>query len=119
MYILTVSQLCNRCGLFERTHHVPRPEKFPRRRRARPTSAFPIPAFSGEQWQCQNHLSSTMLPTQFLHPFDVVQVGEQSIPQSTSWMTQNEAGPSMYPLTGGQCFATSQQQIAYRGDGHI
>ncbi|KAH9972140.1 hypothetical protein BGW80DRAFT_1121202, partial [Lactifluus volemus] len=24
--------LCNKCGLFERTHSVPRPKKFPRRR---------------------------------------------------------------------------------------
>jgi hypothetical protein len=26
------SQLCNKCGLFERTHAIPRPKKFPRRR---------------------------------------------------------------------------------------
>ncbi|KAI9460735.1 hypothetical protein F5148DRAFT_970317, partial [Russula earlei] len=24
--------LCNKCGLFERTHAIPRPKKFPRRR---------------------------------------------------------------------------------------
>ncbi|KAF8261724.1 hypothetical protein EI94DRAFT_1466769, partial [Lactarius quietus] len=24
--------LCNRCGLFERAHRIPRPERFPRRR---------------------------------------------------------------------------------------
>jgi len=111
--------LCNRCGLFERTHRVPRPDKFPRRRRARPATVFAIPALSGEQWQCQNHLSSTMPPTQFFQPFDAVQVGEQSIPQNTSWMTQNETGLSLSPLTAGPCFPTSQQQIMYRGDGHI
>ncbi|KAF8473679.1 hypothetical protein DFH94DRAFT_620391, partial [Russula ochroleuca] len=26
--------VCNKCGLFERTHAVPRPKTFPRRRRS-------------------------------------------------------------------------------------
>jgi hypothetical protein len=116
---LTVSQLCNRCGLFERTHHVPRPEKFPRRRQARPASAFPIPAFSGEQWQCQNRLPSTVLPTQSFRHLDAVD--GQSIPQSLSWMTQDEASPSPSPVTGGQRYPTSHwhQQTMYRGDSQI
>ncbi|KAH9987768.1 hypothetical protein BJV74DRAFT_773791 [Russula compacta] len=38
--------LCNKCGLFERTHAIPRPKKFPRRRAhsskaVRPPSAHP------------------------------------------------------------------------------
>ncbi|KAH9973537.1 hypothetical protein BGW80DRAFT_1127739, partial [Lactifluus volemus] len=31
--VLTTGKLlCNKCGLFERTHGIPRPKKFPRRR---------------------------------------------------------------------------------------
>lgn len=118
--------LCNRCGLFERTHRRPRPETFPRRRRARPApgGVLSTPGFSppfggaGEQWQCPNdHLFSSPL-TPFLQPFDAVG-GQSSISQSaSSWMTQNEAGPSSSPATGGQCYpGTSQleQQTTYRG----
>lgn len=117
--------LCNRCGLFERTHHIPRPEKFPRKRRARPASLLTTPAFSGEKRQFQDHLSSTMPPTQFFQPFDAVggqsTISEQSMPQCTSWMTQNgpEAGPSISPGTSGQCYPTSQLQAMYRGDGQM
>lgn len=44
------SQLCNKCGLFERTHAVPRPKSFPRRRRSRPTvhPSMNPPAFGNE-----------------------------------------------------------------------
>jgi len=109
--------LCNRCGLFERTHHIPRPEKFPRRRRARPPTLLSTPAFSGGPWQFQNHLPSTMPPTQYYQPFDAV--GGQSIPQSTSWVTQNEAAPSSFPATSGQCYPTSKLQTMYRVDGQM
>jgi hypothetical protein len=118
--------LCNRCGLFERTHHIPRPEKFPRKRRARPASLITTPAFSGEQREFQYHLSSTMPPTQFFQPFDAVvggqsTIGEQSTPQRASWMTQNEpeAGPSISPGTGGQYYSTSELQAMCRGDGQM
>ncbi|KAH8993924.1 hypothetical protein EDB92DRAFT_1851639 [Lactarius akahatsu] len=67
--------LCNKCGLYERTHRVARPDKFPHKRRARPASA----------------------------------------PPCTSWVTQNEAGPSSYPAMGGQWYPTSQQQTMYHG----
>jgi hypothetical protein len=37
------SQVCNKCGLFERAHAAPRPKAFPRRRRSHspPASAYP------------------------------------------------------------------------------
>lgn len=37
------SQVCNKCGLFERAHAAPRPKAFPRRRRSRspPASGHP------------------------------------------------------------------------------
>ena len=63
-----------------------------------------------------------MPPTRFFQPFDAVgrqsTIGEQSMPQCTLWMTQNEpeAAP---PGTGGQCFPTSQLQAMYRGDGQM
>jgi hypothetical protein len=108
--------LCNRCGLFERTHRIARPESFPRRRRTRPASAFSAADFppfssdfsSGEQWQCENYLSSIVPLTQYPQPFDAV--GGQSISQNTSWMTQNEAGPSS---------STSQQLPMYRGNSQM
>src|SRR5260370_39801390 len=34
---LKCTQVCNKCGLFERTHAVPRPKTLPRRHRLRPT----------------------------------------------------------------------------------
>lgn len=34
---LKCTQVCNKCGLFERTHAVPRPKNFPHRHRWRPT----------------------------------------------------------------------------------
>ncbi|KAH9059113.1 hypothetical protein EDB87DRAFT_829796 [Lactarius vividus] len=109
--------LCNKCGLFERTHRIPRPETFPRRRRTRPASVLPVPGYppysSGEQLQCYNGPPSTIPLTQYLQPFD--SVGGQSISQSTPWMTQNELGPSSSPAVGSQCYPTAQQQTMYRG----
>jgi hypothetical protein len=37
---LKCTQVCNKCGLFERAHGVPRPATFLRRRRWRPTPAY-------------------------------------------------------------------------------
>ena len=36
----TLSQLCNKCGLFERTHSRPRPEQFPHKRGPIATTTF-------------------------------------------------------------------------------
>ncbi len=42
-FLIMRSQVCNKCGLFERAHAAPRPKAFPRRRRSRspPASGNP------------------------------------------------------------------------------
>lgn len=61
-----------------------------------------------------------MPPTQLFQPFDAAGTtfSEQSMPQCTLWMAQNEPEATP-PGTGGQCFPTSQLQAMYHGDGQM
>ncbi|KAJ7772316.1 hypothetical protein B0H16DRAFT_1880990, partial [Mycena metata] len=45
-YCFSGGQLCNKCGLFERTHSRPRPQQFPQKREpvAATTPTIPLPA---------------------------------------------------------------------------
>ena|SRR5260221_4694869 len=81
-------QVCNKCGLYERTHGVPRPKEFPRRRRSRPPSVHPSvnPPISGEgQFRYIGLPSDMPFASHFADAFDTI--GGTTSPQGTSWVT--------------------------------
>jgi hypothetical protein len=126
MTCLKCLQLCNKCGLFERTHAVPRPKTFPRRRRSRP----PAPVHSGMSTLPFNgHGSDTHRHYQSDHPlimpltahafntFDSV-CGE-AISQDTSWVTHSLPDVSSTPTRVSASYPAAQQSTVYSTDSHL
>jgi hypothetical protein len=91
-------QLCNRCGLFERTHGVPRPKAFPRRRRKRTRGAsadqhegVATSPFNSDG-DCNFTDSSpydASYASQFPDVFDAVDGTTTSPSQDTPWVTHD------------------------------
>jgi len=83
-------QVCNKCGLYERTHGVPRPKEFPRRRRSRPASVRPSvnPPIGGESQSLDmDPLSNMPFAPHFPGAFDTI--GGAASSQGTSWVTHD------------------------------
>lgn len=93
------SQVCNKCGLFERTHSVPRPKTFPRKRRSIRSSVPPNsdpPSFNHlEHRQHSDHPS--VMPSTGHSPSPFGSMGSEINSQDTTsqWMTDNV--PSIPP----------------------
>jgi hypothetical protein len=117
---LIQSQLCNKCGLFERTHAIPRPQKFPRRRThgtkvIRPPSSHPdMRALSGSGHvnRYSKDIESPSLPiTSHLHALDPI--SGEIIPQHTPW---NSPEP---PARVSRCYATTEEPAVYHPSGQF
>lgn len=99
------SQLCNKCGLFERTHSAPRPKEFPRKRRSQP--AFARQSTNPQLFNGQGYHNYNDCPKDFSFiphiPNAFAMVDGETPPQDTSWMTQIvphiSTTPSLYPTT--------------------
>jgi hypothetical protein len=115
---LKCSQLCNKCGLFERTHGIPRPKKFPRRRRAH--SAKAVPALSvdsnmrtppgGDVVDARSpdiQLPFSPVHTHLVHTFDPI--SGEIFPQHMPWTSD---GPDPSPARFSRCH-TAQQTTIY------
>jgi len=111
--------LCNKCGLFERTHAIPRPKKFPRRRThgtkiIRPPSAHPdMKALSGSY--VNRHFKDIEPPslpvTSHLHALDPI--SGEIIPQHTPWTSPEP------PARVSRCYATADQPAVYHPSGQF
>jgi hypothetical protein len=111
-------QLCNKCGLFERTHAIPRPKKFPRRRThgtkvIRPPSHPDMRALSGSYVNRHSKdIEPPSLPvTSHLHALDPL--SGEIIPQHTPW---NSPEP---PARASRCYATTDQPAVYHPSGQF
>jgi hypothetical protein len=113
---LTQLQLCNRCGLFERTHGIPRPKAFPRRRRSRPApvdKSVDLAPFNSD-----GHSSFTgwspYKPSAPQSPDALDTVGGETTSQDTPWMTHGmpHVSPTSSHPSPSQSTA-AEQPIAY------
>jgi len=106
--------LCNKCGLFERTHAVPRPKTFPRRRRSQPPSVNrslnPPSDFDGRRnyYNCPSIMPYTGLPLYATRPSETS--------PDMSWMSYNmpdvsSASPGVSP-----CHINTPKPTRYRAD---
>lgn len=120
MTCLKCSQLCNKCGLFERTHGIPRPKKFPRRRRAHSTKAMPPPSVHPNARTVPNgaavnpHIQDIQSPTSpgrthLVHAFDPM--SGEIFPQHAPWISPDGSDPS--PARISRCYTASQQATLY------
>ena len=85
--VLKRLQLCNKCGLFERTHSAPRPKEFPRKRRSQPApvrQSMNPPLFNGQGYYHYSDYPKDISLT----PNAFGTVDGETPPQDTSWMTQ-------------------------------
>jgi hypothetical protein len=116
--------LCNKCGLFERTHAIPRPKKFPRRRThgskvIRPPSHPNMRTLSGNGF-INRHSKDTGSPslpitTHLVHALDPV--SGEIIPQHTPWNSPDS--PDATPARVSRCYATTEQPAAYHSNGQF
>lgn len=114
---LNFSQVCNKCGLFERTHSVPRPKTFPRKRRSLRSSAQPSsepPAFNHLEHRHRDDHMSVMTSTGHF-PSAFGSMGGETNSLDTTWMTDNvpSASPRLTPSH------TVSQPTTYRADFHL
>jgi hypothetical protein len=106
--------VCNKCGLFERTHAVPRPKTFPRRRRSLRSSAHrnvDLPPSNHLEYRHRNdHPSIKSFTGHFPNGFG--SMGGETNSQDTTWMSDNVS--SIPPRLG-----PSPQATTYRADFHL
>ena len=98
-FATTQLQLCNKCGLFERTHSRPRPEQFPHKRGPIVTTSFKSTRDPSQTHRVgamtpvvQSHTPPVVPPHQYDHPSIAPLVNRQdsiSAPVSVSHMNQN------------------------------
>jgi hypothetical protein len=95
-------QLCNKCGLFERTHSISRPKEFPRRRRSRPPSARQSADLTPLGSEGHYYHNSPPSNTPFIShlPNDFCTVGGPPTPQDVSWTTHDIPYVSSTPSLG-------------------
>jgi len=118
--------LCNKCGLFERTHAIPRPKKFPRRRthssktvRAPTTpSDMRTPAGDGlvHRHSKHTHTSSAPITTHLLHALDPI--SGEIFPQHMPWNSQQDS-PDATSARVGRCYPTTEPPAMYHSNGQL
>lgn len=80
-----IPQVCNKCGLFERTHFIPRPKKFPRRKTLSSRSPKQSSVYSkknstiGGALRHDSSLTPRLLPSHFIDVLDPT--SRESAPQ--------------------------------------
>ena len=118
------SQLCNKCGLFERTHAIPRPKKFPRRRThgskaIRPPSNPNMRTLSvnGFVNRHSKDSGSPSLPitTHLVHALDPI--SGEIVPQHMPWNSPDS--PNATPARVSRCYATTEQPPVYHPSGQF
>lgn len=124
MHCLIRLQVCNKCGLYERTHGVPRPEHFPRMRRSllhmrrsQPASVRPSvnPPIGGEgQPQSIGPPSNMLFASHFPDAFDAI--GGATLSQGTSWVTHDM--PHVSPISShtSPCYSAAEMPGIYHTD---
>ena len=118
------SQLCNRCGLFERTHFIPRPEKFPRRktlnsgspRRPSVRSRKKNPPNGGAVNPPRQGINPPLqpLPAHFVDTLDPTsgKSTPQDIPRASPIAPDTSLSPPQVPL----CYPTPERPTLYHVD---
>jgi len=116
--------LCNKCGLFERTHFIPRPEKFPRRKtldskspkhpvRSRKKSS-PNGGAVNSPYQDIYHPSPRPLPVHFVDALDpsIGKSNPQDMPRASPYAPDTSLSPpQVLP-----CYPASEQPILFHVD---
>ena len=118
-------QLCNKCGLFERTHSIPRPQKFPRRRThgskaIRNPPAHPdmrTPPGSDFVNRHSKDPRSPPLPiaTHLLHALDPI--SGEIFPQHMPWNSPDT--PDSASARVNRCHPTAEQPAIYHANGQL
>jgi len=92
-------QVCNKCGLFERTHAVPRPKTFPRRRRSPPIPAYPNmghPFGHAQHFHHDDYDNSSVQPFITHFPRAVGSTGGETSSQGT-WVNHGVLPTTSHP----------------------
>jgi len=107
--------LCNKCGLFERTHNMSRPKKFPRRRTHNSKalslhSDMRSPHGSSFDNRHAKDAHSPTLPitTHLLHALDPI--SGEIFPQQMPWNAPD--GPETTSARVGRCYTATTEQAA-------
>ncbi|KAN0113844.1 hypothetical protein V8E52_007316 [Russula decolorans] len=112
--------LCNKCGLFERTHAIPRPKKFPRRRThgskvIRPPTTHPDMRTSFVNRHTKDTEPRSLPTTQLLHALDPI--SGEIYPQHTPW--NSSASPDATPARVSRCYTTTEPASVYHQSGQF
>lgn len=112
--------LCNKCGLFERTHAIPRPKKFPRRRThgskvIRPPTTHPDMRTSFVNRHSKDTEPRSLPTTQLLHALDPI--SGEIYPQHTPW--NSSASPDATPARVSRCYTTTEPASVYHQSGQF
>ncbi|KAI0306138.1 hypothetical protein B0F90DRAFT_1814930 [Multifurca ochricompacta] len=116
--------LCNKCGLFERTHAIPRPKKFPRRRRHNAISALRPSAHSNTEilpsrGAVNHHYQDsrpTSLPRTTHHVHALDPTNETVFPPETPWPSPITPNVPASPARVGSYHSTSEQPKIFHPD---
>jgi hypothetical protein len=118
-------QLCNKCGLFERTHSIPRPQKFPRRRThgskaLRNPPAHPdmrtLPGSDFVNRHSKDSRSSSLpIATHLLHALDPI--SGEIFPQHMPWNSPD--APDSASARVNRRHPTTEQPAIYHADGQL
>jgi hypothetical protein len=96
---LKCTQVCNKCGLFERTHAVPRPETFPHRHHLRPTPVYTHmdhPFDHAEYCRHDDRLSVQPFTTDSHFPNALGPTGGGTSSQGTTWVNHGALPPTSH-----------------------
>jgi hypothetical protein len=118
-------QLCNKCGLFERTHSIPRPQKFPRRRTHGSKAIRTPPAHSdmrtppGSDFVNRHSKDSRSPPmpiaTHLLHALDPI--SGEIFPQHMPWHSPD--APDSASARVNRSHPTADQPGMYHANGQL
>ena len=117
-------QLCNKCGLFERTHSLPRPEKLPRRKILGPRSPRRpsvrsrkkiLPDGGAVNPPHQDiYQSPPPLPAHFVNALDPI--SGKSTQQDMPWASPIAPDASLSPPQVLPCYPTPERPTLYHID---